>query len=134
MTQKVVSAAFRISRGSQERLMLGSLNVWRDWGYAPDYVEAMWLMLQAQAPQDFVIATGVSISLEDFVARAFNFFDLDWRNFVELDQALLRPLDIVCSKANPNKAKIHLNWSAVNGVDELIAHMCRAHIEGQLDY
>jgi GDPmannose 4,6-dehydratase len=129
VSQKVVSAAFRISQGSKERLKFGNLNISRDWGYAPDYVEAMWLMLQASIPQDFVIATGVSISLQDFVSRIFSFFNLDWQNHVDLDHGLLRPLDIMCSKANPNKANNFLNWRAATNVDDLIAHMCKAHFK-----
>ena len=112
VTQKIVSAARRIAAGSPETLRLGRLDIARDWGWAPEYVEAMWLMLQQDRPQDFVVATGNSFTLEDFVAAAFAHFALDWRSHVVQDEKLFRPTDIQVSRANPAKAKAVLGWEA----------------------
>ena len=118
VTQKIVSAARRIAAGSPETLRLGRLDIARDWGWAPEYVEAMWLMLQQDRPQDFVVATGNSFTLEDFVAAAFAHFALDWRSHVVQDEKLFRPTDIQLSRANPAKAKAVLGWEAtVSGAD-----------------
>ncbi len=118
VTQKIVSAARRIAAGSPETLRLGRLDIARDWGWAPEYVEAMWLMLQQDRPQDFVVATGNSFTLEDFVAAAFAHFALDWRAHVVQDEKLFRPTDIQLSRANPAKAKAVLGWEAtVSGAD-----------------
>jgi GDPmannose 4,6-dehydratase len=86
VTQKIVQAACRIASGSQERLQLGNLDVQRDWGWAPEYVMAMWQMLQQDQPEDFVIATGETNSLEDFVATAFSCVGLDWQEHVDIDK------------------------------------------------
>jgi GDPmannose 4,6-dehydratase len=110
VTRKVVAAACRISRGSEERLPLGDLTVVRDWGWAPEYVDAMWRMLQRDEPGDFVIATGQSHSLEEFVRSAFEAFDLDWKDHVDFDSSLVRPLDLRVSRANPKRASAELGW------------------------
>jgi GDPmannose 4,6-dehydratase len=124
VTQKIVRAAARISGGSHERLHLGNMAIRRDWGWAPEYVEAMWLIMQQAQPDDFVIATGRTESLEYFVARAFAFFGLDWRDHVTVDQGLFRPSDISTSSGNPAKAKKVLGWSAEVDVDGVIQRMC----------
>ena len=112
VTQKIVAAARRIAAGSTETLRLGRLDIARDWGWAPEYVEAMWLMLQQDEPQDFVVATGLTFTLEEFVAGAFAAFSLDWRRHVVQDEKLFRPTDIQVSRANPAKAKAVLGWEA----------------------
>ena len=112
VTQKIVHAAKRIAAGSTEKLTLGRMDISRDWGWAPDYVEAMWLMLQQQESEDYVIATGHTFSLEDFVAIAFELLQLDWRNHVIQDHKLFRPTDILINSADPEKARKGLNWSA----------------------
>jgi GDPmannose 4,6-dehydratase len=112
VTQKIVQASKRIAAGSQEKLTLGRMNISRDWGWAPDYVEAMWLMLQQQSPEDFVIATGHTFSLQEFVAVAFELQHLDWRDHVVQDAKLFRPSDILRNSADPSKAKKQLNWAA----------------------
>lgn len=112
VTKKIIAAACRIFKGSPERLILGNINIWRDWGWAPEYVEAMWLMLQQNEPDDFVIATGNTISLKDFVITAFEYLNLDWTKYVSFDDSLLRPTDIEKGLANPKKAKKILNWEA----------------------
>ncbi|HHB76808.1 MAG TPA: NAD-dependent epimerase/dehydratase family protein, partial [Desulfobulbus sp.] len=102
----------RIAAGSGEKLRLGNTSVQRDWGWAPEYVEAMWLMLQQDQPEDFIVATGVTCSLQDLVQEVFACVDLDWREHVELNPDLLRPTDIMISVANPIKAEQKLGWKA----------------------
>lgn len=126
VTQKIIRSAARIKKGSEQKLQLGNIDIWRDWGWSEDYVEAMWKMMKRDNPDDFVIATGKSISLGDFVARTFEFFDLDWREHVTVDASLLRPSDIHTSRANPKKANKELGWVATTDVDGVIAKMCGA--------
>ena len=118
VTQKIVRAVKRIAQGSTEKLQLGRLDIARDWGWAPEYVEAMWLMLQQEKPHDFVIATGVTMSLEEFVQAAFAEAGLNWRHYVEQDPALFRPTDLAMGRADPAKADRELGWKATTkGVD-----------------
>ena len=132
VTRKIVSAAVRIAGGSGERLKLGNVNVRRDWGWAPEYVDAMWRMLQQERPDDFIIATGKTSSLEDFIAAAFAAVNLDWRAHVDTDPALLRPSDISEGKANPAKAAKVLGWSPHVGMAETVERMVRAERTGEL--
>jgi GDPmannose 4,6-dehydratase len=120
VTRKVVSAAAAIAAGERQRVVLGRLDVSRDWGYAPEYVEAMWAMLQRDTPDDFVIATGESHTLEELTALAFAEFDLDWREHVEIDPALFRPSDIAYSRGNPEKSRRVLGWEAKTKFHELV--------------
>ena len=126
VTQKIVRAARRIANGSGESLLLGNLDIHRDWGWAPEYVEVMWLMLQQEQLQDYVIATGRSVSLEYFVARAFKSVGLEWRRHVRLDSTLLRPSDIRYGSADPSRAARLLGWQATHQVDDVIDAMCQA--------
>jgi GDPmannose 4,6-dehydratase len=112
VTKKIVAAAVRIKRGSREKLELGSIDIRRDWGWAPEYVEAMWRMLQQEAPDDYVVATGVSTSLEDFTREVFARLEMDWREFVTLNPELQRPSDIALSFGQPAKARQKLPWQA----------------------
>jgi len=112
VTQKIVRSACRIANGSLEKLKLGNIEIARDWGWAPEYVEAMWLILQQEKADDFVIATGETNRLEDFVAEVFRCVGLDWRDHVESDPSLLRPSEIMVSKANPEKSALILGWQA----------------------
>src|SRR5262252_260201 len=112
VTRKITAAAARIARGARERLSLGNLSVCRDWGWAPDYVEAMWAILQHTVADDFVIASGESHSLEEFVAAAFAEVDLDWREHTDYDASLERPSDIVHSLGDPSNAARVLGWRA----------------------
>ncbi len=124
VTQKIVQAARRIAGGSTEKLTLGRTDISRDWGWAPDYVEAMWLMLQQQYPDDYVIATGHTFSLQEFVAIAFGLCNLDWRDHVVHDPVLFRPADILINNADPSKAKSKLKWEArLRGRDVVQAMM-----------
>jgi GDPmannose 4,6-dehydratase len=126
VTQKIVRAAARIGAGTKEKLRLGNMGIKRDWGWAPEYVEAMWLIMQQDQPDDFVVATGRSESLEYFTSRAFAEYDLDWRDHVTIEPGLFRPSDIGISGGNPAKAKEKLGWSAQTDVDGVIAKMCEA--------
>jgi GDPmannose 4,6-dehydratase len=121
VTRKIVDAAVRISMGSKERLTLGRLDISRDWGWAPDYVDAMWRMLQHPQPRDYVIATGVTTSLQDFVAAVFAQVGLDWQEYVETDARLFRPSDISWSQGDPARAGLELEWSATVAMPALVA-------------
>jgi len=126
VTQKIVRAAARIAAGSTETLQLGNMAIQRDWGWAPDYVEAMWRMLDVGVPDDYVIATGRTVSLEYFTAEVFAQFGLDWQQHVAVDPTLLRPTDIMAGRANPAKAHAALGWHHTLDVDGVIAGMCDA--------
>ena len=126
VTQKIVSTAVRIAQGSKEKLHLGNVSVKRDWGWAQEYVEAMYLMLQQDKPDDYVIATGVSCSLEEFVAQSFGYLGLSWQDHVVTDPKLLRPTDIAISQGNPAKAKAKLNWQAKYAMHDVVRMMIEA--------
>jgi GDPmannose 4,6-dehydratase len=130
VTRKIVKAAFRIAQGSPERLSLGSLDIHRDWGWAPEYVEAMWRILQHHEPDDFVIASGRSHSLQDFVVQAFAEVGLDWRRHVQHDPSLIRPLDIHHSRGCAEKAARTLGWTPAVDFKAIVARMIRAEREG----
>lgn len=125
VTQKIVQAACRIAAGQEDSLVLGNLDIERDWGWAPEYVEGMWRMLQQDVPKDYVLATGRTVSLAYFVEKTFAHFGLDWRRHVKQDRTLLRPSDIRHSMADPSRAAQELGWSARFDVDHVIAEMCR---------
>lgn len=126
VTQKIVQSAARIAAGQQDSLTLGNVAVIRDWGWAPDYVGAMWRMMQADRPEDFVIATGEARPLEDFVALAFSFFNMDWRDHVTHDAALVRPNEIAASGGNPDKAWRMLGWRAESRLKDVVERMCES--------
>jgi GDPmannose 4,6-dehydratase len=128
VTRKIVSAACRIARGAQEKLRLGNVHVKRDWGWAPEYVDAMWRMLQRDLPEDYVIATGETRSLEEFVAAAFQAVGLDAGDHVVLDAALRRPTDIEGNFADPGKAERVLGWKASARMDEVVLRMIKAEM------
>lgn len=120
VTKKIVTAACRIAAGSPEKLHLGNISIARDWGSAEEYVEAMWLMLQQDQPEDFVIATGETNTLKDFVAAVFQTVGLDWREHVISDPSLLRPSEIMVSRGNPDKALHKLSWRANRKMRDVI--------------
>lgn len=124
VTQKVVRAAYRIARGSAEKLTLGDLRISRDWGWAPEYVEAMWRILQADHADDFVIATGEANSLKDFVDQSFACFGLDWTAHVLHDDQLMRPNEIAWSQGNPEKARELLGWQASKRMRDVVKMLC----------
>lgn len=131
VTKKIVSTACRIANGAQEKLTLGRLDIIRDWGWAPEYVEVMWRMLQAEKPDDYVIATGHSCSLADFVALAFESVGLEWQDFVVSDPSLFRPLDIAYSAGDPVKANRVLGWKATTQVGEVVSNLVAAESSGK---
>lgn len=126
VTGKIVHAVARIAAGAREKLVLGRLDIARDWGWAPEFVEAMWLMLQQESPADYIVATGHTALLEDFVAAAFAARDLDWRDHVEIDKALLRPTDLAWSGGNPARAADRLGWRAAVLMPEVARRMVDA--------
>ena len=126
VTQKIVAAAVAIAKGSQEKLRLGNIAVKRDWGWAPEYVEAMYLMLQQDQPDDYVIATGKSYSLQEFAIEAFHCVGLNWQDYVVTDNSLLRPTDLAVSKGDPNKAKEKLGWQAQYKMPDVVRMMVEA--------
>lgn len=127
VTQKIVAAARAIAKGSQAKLSLGNISVKRDWGWAPEYVEAMYLMLQQDQPDDYVIATGQSYALEEFVIEAFHCAGLNWQDHVITDDSLLRPTDLAVSKGNPAKAKEKLGWQAKYKMPDVVRMMVEAY-------
>ncbi len=126
VTRKVVDAACRIAAGSKERLVLGDISIVRDWGWAPEYVEAMWRMLQQDRPDDFVVATGRSFSLQEFVAVAFEACGLEWRDHVTAEENYDRPTDIKANFANPAKAHARLGWQAKSFMPDVVRMMVTA--------
>jgi GDPmannose 4,6-dehydratase len=128
VTQKIVAAACRIARGEQDSLRLGDLSVNRDWGWAPEYVVAMHRMLQQDDLEDFVIATGVTTSLEDFVAEAFRAVGLDWRRHVIRDPALVRPSEIAWGRADTRRASERLGWTAEYTMPAVVRMMVEARL------
>lgn len=132
VTQKVVQAAYRISCGSKEKVTLGNLDISRDWGWAPEYVEAMWRMLQADQPDDFVIATGEANSLQQFVEQVFSYFGLDWTQHVQHDERLMRPNEILWSQGDSEKAHRVLGWQASKRMKDVVQILCRAYQEGKV--
>jgi GDPmannose 4,6-dehydratase len=131
VTRKIVAAACRIASGSTEKLRLGNIEVERDWGWAPEYVQAMWLMLQQEHPHDFVIATGRTCSLRDFVAMTFREVGLDWEDHVEHNPALIRPSEILRGHADPSLAERVLGWKARVSLEEVVSRMVRAELKLQ---
>jgi len=123
VTRKITRAVARIKAGIQDKLYLGSLDTERDWGYAPEYVEAMWLMLQDEEPDDFVIATGDSHTVREFVEQAFDRAGLDWERHVEIDPRYFRPAEVDSLCGDPSKASEKLGWKAQTSFDDLVALM-----------
>jgi GDPmannose 4,6-dehydratase len=126
VTKKIVSAARRIGRGEQRELRLGNIDVYRDWGWAPEYVHAMYLMLQQEKPDDYVIATGNSRPLRDFVEAAFRHVGLDWEKYTVIDKSLFRPTDLHMGRANPSKAASQLGWQATCQMEDVARMMVEA--------
>lgn len=131
VTQKIVTTACRIARGSTEPLVLGNINIARDWGWAPDYVEAMWLMLQQAKADDYVIATGKTHKLSDFIRIVFETVGLDWQNHIRVDSSLFRPTDIAEGHANPTKAFNQLGWRANTSMEDVGAIMVEEWLDMQ---
>jgi GDPmannose 4,6-dehydratase len=129
VTRKIAKAAARIAAGIQDDLYLGNLDAVRDWGYAPEYVEAMWLMLQADEPDDFVVATGVGYSVRDLVSASFERVGLDWEKHVKFDERYLRPTEVDSLIGDASKANEKLGWSATTLTPQLAQIMVDAEVE-----
>ena len=128
VTQKIVSGVRKIRDGDSAFLELGNLSIRRDWGWAGDYVEAMWRIVQHTKPDDFVVGTGRVHSLEEFVDEAFRLAGLDWKDHVRVNRSLFRPNDLEVTVANPSKAQEELGWSASVSFDELVERLYRDEI------
>ena len=128
VTRKIIATACRIASGSKEKLQLGNISIARDWGWSPEYVDAMWRMLQRDTPEDFVMATGETNKLEDFVVEVFSQLGLDWLEYVSFDESLIRPSEIMISRGNPLKAEKELGWKAHYRMKDVIQMMLAAEI------
>jgi len=134
VTRKITRGIAAILAKTESKVYLGNLDAWRDWGYAPEYVEAMWRMLQADEPDDYVIATGETHSVREFAARAFEMAGLDWQEHVEVDPRYFRPTEVDRLCGNPSKAGAKLGWRATTPFDELVRIMLTADLrEAGLD-
>ncbi|MHB9095792.1 MAG: GDP-mannose 4,6-dehydratase, partial [Eubacteriales bacterium] len=129
VTRKITHTVARIKSGLEGELRLGSLDVQRDWGFAPEYVEAMWLMMQQEQPEDFVIATGEPHSVREFVQKAFSHVGLDWQDYVVIDPAFYRPAEVNMIVGDPAKAGSKLNWRSKTTFNELVGIMVDADME-----
>ncbi|HEY2971989.1 MAG TPA: GDP-mannose 4,6-dehydratase [Pyrinomonadaceae bacterium] len=128
VTRKITRAAARIKAGLQQNLYLGNLDAQRDWGYAKEYVEAMWLMLQQDKPDDYVIATGKTHSVKEFLAEAFSYMDLDWQDYVEFDAKYVRPAEVDVLIGDASKAKRVLGWEPKMTFKQLVRLMVDADV------
>lgn len=126
VTRKITSSIYEIMRGQRDKLPLGNLEASRDWGYAMDYVRAMWMMLQADMPDDFVIGTGESHTVAEFVAAAFKHVNLDWRDYVTIDPQLYRPAEVPLLQADAGKAWQVLGWEPYTSFEDLVYIMMEA--------
>jgi GDPmannose 4,6-dehydratase len=131
VTRKITKAAARIKLGIQHDLYLGNLDAKRDWGYAGDYIEAMWLMLQADAPDDYVIATGETHSVQEMLELAFDRVQLDWKPYVKIDPNYYRPTEVDLLIGDASKAKRKLGWAPKIGFHELINMMVDADVAAE---
>jgi GDPmannose 4,6-dehydratase len=129
VTRKITRAVARIAAGIQERLYLGNMESTRDWGYAPEYVEGMWRMLQADEPDDFVLATGVGATVEQFAEAAFRVAGLDHRDHIEIDPSYYRPAEVSYLLGDPSKARTALGWEATTHWEELARIMVEADVQ-----
>jgi GDPmannose 4,6-dehydratase len=128
VTRKITTAVARIASGRQDQLRLGSLDPKRDWGFAPEYVEAMWLMLQHDTPGDYVVATGEAHSVRDFCETAFGHVGLDWEKYVSIDPRYVRPAEVNYLLGDPSRAEAALGWRAQVRFEELVQIMVDADL------
>jgi GDPmannose 4,6-dehydratase len=131
VTRKITRSIARILSGKDSKIFLGNINAKRDWGYAKDYVEAMWLMLQQDEPDDYVVATGEMYSVRDFLARAFSLVGLDWQEFVRIDERYFRPSEVEELCGDASKARKKLGWTPRTKFDELVRIMVAADLEAE---
>lgn len=133
VTKKIVSTVCRIANGSDEKLELGNIDIRRDWGWAPEYVDAMWRMLSIDEPEDFIIATGETQSLRDFLEAAFSVVDLDWQRHTVINQSLMRPSDPREIKGLPNKANRYLSWQPLLKGSKLVSALVKDQMEASIN-
>ena len=133
VTKKIVNTVCRIANGSNEKLKLGNIDIRRDWGWAPEYVDAMWRMLDIDQPEDFIIATGVTQSLQDFLKTAFEVVGLDWQKYTIVDRSLMRPSDPLVIRGLPNKAKSYLSWEPKIKGSELVEILVKSEAQKSND-
>ena len=129
MTRKVTDGVARIKLGLQNELRLGNLDARRDWGFAGDYVRAMWLMLQQDTPDDYVISTGETRTVRELVQTAFNCVGLDWQQYVKIDKAFLRPAEVDLLVGDCSKAKTKLGWTPSVSFEQMISMMVDADLK-----
>jgi GDPmannose 4,6-dehydratase len=132
VTRKITKAVARIHAGRQQKLFLGNLDARRDWGFAGDYVEAMWLMMQQDKPDDYVIATGETHSVREFLEEAFGRLDMDWKKYVEIDPRYYRPAEVDLLLGDASKAKSKLNWQPKVHFRELVHMMVDSDVKDEL--
>jgi len=129
VTRKISQGLANIVAGKKKKIYLGNLSAKRDWGFAPEYVEAMWLMLQQDKPGDYVIGSGKTHSIEEFLQEAFSYLNLDWKKYIEVDSRLFRPTEVENLKSDPSFAKNKLNWTHRVSFKDLVKIMVDADLE-----
>jgi len=129
VTRKISTGVANIIKGTQRKIYLGDINTKRDWGYAPDYTEAMWRMMQQKKPEDFVLATGEMHSIKEFCEKAFKEVNLDWKDYIEIDDKYMRPNETECLQGDASKAKRILGWEPKVKFDELVKIMVDADLK-----
>lgn len=129
VTRKITRAVARIVAGQQQKLYMGNLDAKRDWGYAKDYVQAMWLMLQQEQPDDYVVATGETHEVREFLELAFGYVNLNWQDYVEFDERYLRPAEVELLIGDPSKAKEKLGWQPSVSFEQLVYLMVEADLK-----
>jgi GDPmannose 4,6-dehydratase len=129
VTRKITNAVAKINLGIENYIELGNIEAKRDWGFAPEYVEAMWLILQQDSPDDYVVATNETHSIKEFLEATFNVVDLDWRKHVKIDERFMRPLDVGFLKGNSEKSRIKLGWEPKTRFNELVEIMLKSDLE-----
>jgi GDPmannose 4,6-dehydratase len=129
VTRKIVNFIGHLKNGLRKKLLLGNVNIVRDWGWAPDYVEAMWMMLQRENNDDYIIATGIGASLSDFLRVAFEQVDLDWKEFVEFDEGLVRVSDPKVVLGDPSRAANELGWKAQTIFPEVVSKLVSSELQ-----
>lgn len=129
VTRKITRAVTRISLNLQKKLTLGNLDSYRDWGFAGDYVEGMWKMMNYKKPDDWVLATGETHTVREFVEKAFGYFQLDWEKYVQISEKYFRPNEVDYLLGDPSKAKAKLNWNPECSFDQLVEKMIKSDLE-----
>lgn len=128
VTRKIIKAVLEIAAGRAATLSLGNIDIQRDWGWAPEFVEGMWRMLQQDKPDDYILATGQTFALREFIQQAFALFGLEWQKYTQYDSELLRPTDILISRADPGKAGQDLGWRAKINMPQVVRLMIEAEL------